>query len=85
MIDLNRWSKLWRLNNWNTIRARIEGNPPTINTWINGTQVTRYVSDKKFEGVMSDAGWIAVQVHGGQKAWPKGAQIRFRNIRVKPL
>ena len=85
MIDLANWSKIWRLNNWNTIRARIEGNPPTITSWINRTQVTRYVSDKKFEGVMGDTGSIAVQVHGGQKAWPKGAKIRFRNIKVKPL
>lgn len=85
MIDLQRWSKIWHLNGWNTIRARVEGNPPTISSWVNGTQITRYVSDQKFEGVLSDTGSLAVQVHGGQKAWPKGAKIRFRNIRVKPL
>lgn len=85
MIDLSQWSKIWRINGWNTIRARVEGNPPTITSWINGTQITRYTSDKKFEGTLGDTGFIAVQVHGGQKAWPAGAKIRFRNLRIKPL
>jgi hypothetical protein len=85
VFDLARWNKIWRLNGWNTIRARVEGNPPTITTWVNGTEITRYVSDKKFEGVLGDTGSVAVQVHGGKKAWPEGAKIRFRNIRVKPL
>jgi len=28
-------------------------------------------------------GSIAVQVHGGQTAWPKGAKCRWKNIKVK--
>ena len=85
MIDLKNWGKIWKLNSWNTIRARVEGNPPTITSWINGTQITKYTSDQKFEGALGDTGSIALQVHGGKKAWREGARIRFRNIRVREL
>jgi hypothetical protein len=30
-------------------------------------------------------GSIALQVHGGTKAWPKGGRCRWRNFRLKPL
>ena len=83
-FDLSKWSEVWKLGEWNTVRCRVVGNPPTIETWINGTQITKYTSDKKFEGVLGDKGHIAFQVHGGY-AWPVGAKVRFRNVRVKEL
>jgi len=63
----------------------MKGNPPTITTWINGALITEYTSDKTFEGVLGDKGHIAFQVHGGVGAWPKGAKVRFRNVRIKEL
>ena len=33
---------------------------------------------------LRDKGSIAVQVHGGG-GWPKGAKVRWKNIRIKPL
>ena len=83
-FDLAQWPKIWKLQDWNTIRARVEGNPPTITTWLNGTFVSRYTSDKKFEEALGDRGSIALQVHGGS-GWPKGAKVLFRKIRVKDL
>jgi hypothetical protein len=82
-FDLADWPKLWKLDDWNTIRARVEGNPPTITTWLNGTLITKYTSDKKFQDALGDRGSLAVQVHGG--GWPNGAKVRFRNIQVKEL
>lgn len=84
-FKLEDWSKIWKLGGWNTIRCRVVGNPPTITTWINGTQITQYTSDKKFEDKLKDKGHIAVQVHGGTYGWPKGAKVRFRNFRIKEL
>jgi hypothetical protein len=84
LIQLADWPKLWRMNGWNTIRARVEGNPPTITTWLNGTLVTKYTSDKTFDDALGDRGSLAVQVHGG-KGWPNGAKVRFRRIQVKEL
>ena len=79
------WSRIWKLDDWNTVRCRVRGNPPTITTWINGALITEYTSDKTFEGVLGDKGHIAFQVHGGVGAWPKGAKVRFRNVRIKEL
>jgi len=84
-FPLADWSRIWRLNDWNTVRCRVKGNPPSITTWINGALMTEYTSDKLFEGVLSDKGHIAFQVHGGVGAWPNGAKVRFRNVRIKEL
>ncbi len=83
-FPLDDWTKIWKLNDWNTLQARIEGNPPTITTSLNGHFITEYTSDQTFEGTLEDRGFVAVQVHGG-KSWPAGARIHFRNIEVKEL
>lgn len=85
LIALEDWRKVWKLNAFNEVKARVVGNPPTITTWINGVKITEWTSEQKFEDKLSDTGSIAVQVHGGVKAWPAGKKIRFRNIRVKEL
>ncbi len=85
MINLADWSKIWTHGKWNKIRCKVVGNPPTITTWINGTKITEYTSDKKFEDKIKDKGHLAFQVHGGTGAWPKGAKVRFRNVQVKEL
>jgi hypothetical protein len=79
------FSKLWKMQDWNSIRVRVAGNPPTITTWLNGRRITHYTSEKKFEGALSDRGRLAVQVHGGGGLWPKGARVRYRNIQIKEL
>ena len=84
-FNLADWSKIWHHGQWNTIRCKVVGNPPTITTWINGTKITEYTSDMKFENVLEDKGHLAFQVHGGAGAWPKGAKVRFRNVRIKEL
>jgi hypothetical protein len=78
------WLRLWKLDDWNNVRIRIEGNPPLIATWVNGQSVTKYISDQKFEGVLGDRGSLGLQVHSG-KGWPKGAKVRIRNIQVMEL
>lgn len=88
------WVKAWKVNDWNTARVRVVGNPPHITTWINGVKVSEF-DGASFKQDNYDAeavakelgpeGSIAVQVHGGQRAWPKGAKCRWKNIRVKPL
>ena len=81
-IRLDDWSKIWKLNDWNTLRVRVAGNPPTITSWLNGTLISKYTSDEKFEKILGDRGSIALQVHGGN-GWPSGNKVRFRNIQVK--
>src|SRR5205814_567861 len=83
LFNLDDWSKIWKVGEWNSVRCKVVGNPPTITTSINGTLITKYTSDKKFEDKLQDKGHIAFQVHGGNYAWPVGAKVRFRNVQVR--
>ena len=87
------WIEVWKLNDWNTAKVRVEGKYPKITTWINGLKVcefdgataatAQYDKEGIFEKLGAE-GSIAVQVHGG-KGWPSGATCRWKNIKVRPL
>jgi len=74
------WKKIWKPGEWNTLRARIWGNPPTIHTWINGTKVMEFTDTQKR---LPDRGGIALQVHGGGDLTKQF--VRYRNVRVREL
>jgi lysophospholipase L1-like esterase len=46
------WQAHWKKGEWNTIRARIEGDIPHITVWMNGTQITNWTT-------WAIAGWKA--------------------------
>jgi hypothetical protein len=79
-IDPEKWGDFWKHGQWNEIKARIVGNPPTITTWIKGVKFMEYTDTKKRLG---DDGGIALQVHGGGDYTKQF--VRYRNIRVKVL
>ena len=74
------WPYFWRAGQWNELRARIEGNPPHIITWINGVKIMEW-QEKTVRH--PDTGGIALQVHGGGDHTKEF--VRYRNIRVKKL
>lgn len=74
------WSYFWRHGEWNELRARIVGNPPTITTWINGVKIMEWTGT---EEKLPDTGKIALQVHGGGDYTDQ--HVRYRNVRVKRL
>lgn len=74
------WPLFWRHGQWNELRARIVGNPPTITTWINGVKMMEWTETEERH---PDEGGIALQVHGGGDY--TGEYVRYRNIRVKRL
>jgi hypothetical protein len=74
------WPSLWKHGEWNELRARIEGNPPTMTTWINRV---RFMEWKDTEKRHPDEGSIALQVHGGGDYTKQF--VRYRNVRVKVL
>ena len=80
-IKVEDWPKLWKHGSWNTLRARIEGNPPHIQAWINGVKFTDFKEEGKVRH--PDDGHIALQVHGGGDHTKEF--VRYRNIRVKEL
>jgi len=70
----------WKKDDWNTLRARIEGSPPRIQVWLNGHHVT----DWRDTETRRPQGHIALQVHRGNR-WVKGGFHRYRDIAVKSL
>ena len=78
------WQKAWKREGWNSVRARIEGNPPRITTWLNdeimfqGTDTETHAINGATEGS------IAIQLHGGER-WRAGGFWRWRVIAVKEL
>ena len=74
------WPKFWKHGEWNEVRARIEGNPPKITTWIKGV---KFMELQDTEKRLGDTGGIALQVHGGGDYTKQF--VRYRNLRVKEL
>jgi hypothetical protein len=81
-VSPEKWATFWKVGQWNELKASIQGNPPTIKTWINGVQFMEWTDEKKR---LPDDGGIALQVHGGAPDRFFGKSVRYRNIRVKTL
>jgi hypothetical protein len=78
------WEKHWKKDDWNALRARIEGSTPHIQVWLNGAQITDWTDTANHAAGGAEDGMISVQVHGGNRCEP-GKYQRFRNIGVKEL
>lgn len=86
------WPKAWRREEWNTVRARIEGAVPHIQVWINGQLVTDFTDSANHAAGGAADGMIAIQVHRNGEAngtpykrWIPGGFWRWRTIAVKEL
>ncbi len=86
------WEKFWKRNEWNSIRARIEGEAPHIQVWINENKVTDFQDTANHAADGATDGMIGIQVHysgemGGMKfdRWVDGGFWRWRNIAVRVL
>lgn len=66
--------KLYRVEQWNEMRVKVEGR--TITVWINGVRTTS-VEDPR-EAFFPTKGHIALQLHQGPPM-----KVEFRNIRIK--
>jgi hypothetical protein len=78
-VTPEQWKTLWK-KDWNQVQARITGNPPRVETWINGVKFMDWTDTEKR---LADKGSIGVQVHGGGNL--TGQFVRYRNIRVRRL
>lgn len=81
-VSPEKWPSFWKVDGWNELKASIVGNPPTVNTYINGVKFMEWKDEKKR---LDDDGGIALQVHGGAPDRFFGKTVRYRNIRVKSL
>ena len=79
-VSAKDWPEFWKHGEWNEVRARVEGNPPKLTTWIKGVKFMEYQDTEKR---LADKGGIALQVHGGGDHTKQF--VRYRNVRVKEL
>jgi 3-keto-disaccharide hydrolase len=86
---INRdWASFWKKDAWNTLRARIEGDVPHIQVWLNGTRLVDFTDTANHAAGGATEGMIALQMHYSNEKtprWKPGGYHRFRNIQVKVL
>ena len=76
LIDEPAFQELFRLDDWNDVVIRAEGN--RVRHYLNGTQVIDFTNDDP--ATVRENGVIALQLHGGKPMWTE-----FRDIRIKEL
>jgi len=76
LIDGDGWKKLFRLDDWNDVVIRAEGN--RIQHWMNGRLILD-LQDNHPELALKD-GVLALQLHAGKPMWAE-----FRSIRIAEL
>ncbi|MCL4218044.1 MAG: DUF1080 domain-containing protein [Candidatus Hydrogenedentes bacterium] len=75
------WKDHLNKGEWNDVQILVRGNPPSIDTWLNGHHLTEWHDDGEVK--LDPTGHIGLQVHAGDGHF--GKTTRFRNIRVLPL
>lgn len=78
------WREHWKSAGWNHIRARIEGDTPHIQVWLNGIKITDWTDTANHAADGAVDGMVAVQVHAGSR-WIPGGKHRFRAISIREL
>lgn len=72
--DNQELQKLYKIEDWNEIRVKVEGR--TITVWINGTRTTS-VTDPR-DAFFPEKGHLALQLHQGPEM-----TVEFRNLRIR--
>jgi hypothetical protein len=76
---------LWTSDEFNAVRVRIEGQPPRIKAWINGSKAIDFTDTKLEDGYrVPHEGFFGIQVHGGE-SWGQGNKVYFRRLLIKEL
>ena len=78
------WEAAWNEDGWNTLRARIRGQVPRIEVWLNGERTVDFQDIENRLPGGAEEGSVAVQVHGGDRCKP-GLEHRFRRLGVRDL
>lgn len=82
LVQYEGWRELFRPDDWNHLRARIEGQPARITAWLNGTQTFDF---QDTEERYPREGYIGLQVHGGEGSWGADSRARFRNVQLREI
>jgi hypothetical protein len=89
--------KVWKPDEWNSMRLRVTGDVPRVTLWVNGVRMWDVTEARN--DLIADAteGMIALQLHWSATytpvrdafemsgSWKPGAAHRYRNIGIKEL
>ncbi len=78
------WQKVWKREDWNSVRIRMEGEAPHIQVWINDEKITDFQDTANHAKGGITEGPIGIQMHGGNR-WLDGGFWRWRAIAIKEL
>jgi hypothetical protein len=90
-------ASVWKPNDWNVFRIRMEGAVPKLTLWINGKQMWTVTEPQNDFIAGATEGFIGLQVHWSAPyapnvaefdmsgSWRPGSVQRFRNIAIKEL
>jgi len=82
------WRKAWKEDEWNTLRARIEGEVPRIRVWLNDQPIVDWTDSANHAAGGATEGMIALQIHYSNEEtprWKPGGRHRYRNVAVREL
>lgn len=90
---------IWKWDNWNEFRIRVEGTSPRITVHINDLKISEIdtasinhslYNAEEVEKMLGPTGHIAFEIHDndpgmGEARWAPNAACRWRNIRIRSL
>ncbi len=82
------WQKAWKREEWNSVRARIEGDVPHVTVWINDQLITDFTDTANHAADGATDGMLAIQMHYTDEKtnrWVDAGFWRWRVIAVKEL
>jgi hypothetical protein len=82
------WAKHWKKGEWNTLRARMEGDAPHIQVWLNDVRLVDFTDTANHAKDGATEGMIALQMHFSNQQtprWKAGGFHRYRNIAIREL
>ncbi len=77
LVNAEEWKKLFRLDDWNDVIIRAEGNH--IRHYMNGRLILDF-HDNNPELALTD-GVLALQLHAGRPMWAEFKDIRIANLK----
>jgi hypothetical protein len=82
------WKAHWKEGQWNQLRARIEGETPHIQVWLNGARLVDWTDSANHAADGKRTGMIALQAHRSNEKtprWKEGGYHRYRNVAIREL
>lgn len=76
------WKDHWKKNDWNTVRARIEGDPARVSVWLNDTRITDWTDASGAAPDDDSDGWglTAIELVTPDKP-PRLRNVALRRLR----